>query len=119
MEKISLDILPKVLDKKYWEDRRNVFHYTGHDHFMSPYECDDNCGTCGGARCDRCRKVYDGFDFVYSSYQIYELTKEFGVTEEEAYDLYEYGKTDKYLLHIPTEYDLKTRYPEFYQELYK
>ena len=33
--------------------------YTGHDHYMSPYECYDSCGTCGGARCERCREVYE------------------------------------------------------------
>ena len=31
---------------------------TGHSSYMSPYECFDNCGTCDGALCHRCRKVF-------------------------------------------------------------
>ena len=116
----ELDIVPLVLDKKYWEDHRMYFHLTGHDHFMSPYETDDDCGNCSGAKCDRCHKIHDGFEFVYSLDTIYELTKDFGVSEDEAYYLYKFGKSNNYSLHIPTEYDLRTRYPDFfYQELYK
>lgn len=32
--------------------------YTGHQYYRSPYESDDNCGTCDGARCDYCTKMY-------------------------------------------------------------
>lgn len=34
-------------------------HLTKHIYFNSPIECDDNCGTCDGARCDDCRKQYE------------------------------------------------------------
>lgn len=33
-------------------------HLTGHIYYRSPYESDDNCGTCDGANCDRCNVVY-------------------------------------------------------------
>lgn len=32
--------------------------YTGHDHYGSPYESFDECGTCSGAKCDWCSVVY-------------------------------------------------------------
>jgi len=31
-------------------------HLSGHMHHRSPYECDDNCGTCDGARCENCHE---------------------------------------------------------------
>jgi hypothetical protein len=33
-------------------------------HHQSPYESDDNCGTCDGANCNTCREYYkvDGLD---------------------------------------------------------
>jgi len=31
-------------------------HLSGHMHHRSPYECDDNCGTCDGARCEYCHE---------------------------------------------------------------
>lgn len=31
-------------------------YYSGHIYRNSPYESDDNCGTCDGARCDTCRE---------------------------------------------------------------
>jgi hypothetical protein len=35
-----------------WESK----HLTGHCHYMSPYEQDDICGNCDGAKCDYCRE---------------------------------------------------------------
>lgn len=32
-----------------------VKEYTGHIYYRSPYESDDNCGTCNGAKCDYCK----------------------------------------------------------------
>ena len=32
---------------------------TGHTHYMSPYECYDSCGTCDGARCNRCHERFE------------------------------------------------------------
>lgn len=34
-------------------------HKTGHQYYNSPIECDDNCGTCDGARCETCRDQYE------------------------------------------------------------
>jgi len=113
----TLDILPLVLDKKYWEDNRSATHLTGHTHYRSPYESDDNCGTCDGAKCDTCREVHDGFEFVYTMDDIREFCKALGVSEELAYGLYNFGKTRVYEMPIPTEYNLAQRCPEFLEEL--
>lgn len=40
-----------------------TIHYSGHMHSGSPYETDDSCGNCDGARCETCRKVYQIEDF--------------------------------------------------------
>lgn len=34
-------------------------HLTGHQYYNSPIECDDNCGTCDGAKCDTCKEQYE------------------------------------------------------------
>ena len=39
-----------------WEYIEDTY-LTGHIHRGSAYECDDNCGTCDGARCDYCTRV--------------------------------------------------------------
>jgi hypothetical protein len=33
-------------------------HFSGHTYFNSPYETDDDCGTCSGARCDTCKEIW-------------------------------------------------------------
>ena len=62
-----LNILDKILDKKYWSyyylARK---HYTGHTWYNSPYESDDNCGTCDGARCGTCREIIEELDIECS-----------------------------------------------------
>lgn len=39
-------------------------HLSGHIYRNSPYESDDSCGTCDGARCDSCSEYWTvpGFD---------------------------------------------------------
>ena len=31
---------------------------SGHMYRYSPFETDDSCGNCDGARCDSCREIY-------------------------------------------------------------
>lgn len=48
---------------------------TGHMHYMSPYETYDSCGNCDGARCDRCKTIYEVQDFDFDLHRLYN-TKE-------------------------------------------
>lgn len=59
--------------------------YTGHLHYLSPYESDGNCGTCDGAKCDICQKRYkvEAWDNDDESAGIFQICK----TDEEAKDL--------------------------------
>jgi hypothetical protein len=49
---------------------------TGHQYYgthMAIYESTDNCGTCDGARCDRCKtkyivEDYDNAKLLYSGF---------------------------------------------------
>lgn len=45
---------------------------SGHSMIDSAYSCADSCGSCDGARCDRCHEIYviehdDGTEEYYSS----------------------------------------------------
>lgn len=31
---------------------------SGHMYYGSPYETDDSCGNCDGAKCERCKERY-------------------------------------------------------------
>lgn len=48
---------------------------TGHMYYMSPYETYDSCGNCDGARCDRCKTLYEVQDFDFDLHRLYD-TKE-------------------------------------------
>ena len=54
-EKFITEIIP-FIPVTNWEYDHEV-HYTGHIYYKSPYECDNNCGTCDGGACDFCHKV--------------------------------------------------------------
>lgn len=32
--------------------------YSGHMYLNSPYESDNSCGNCDGAKCERCHEMY-------------------------------------------------------------
>lgn len=34
-------------------------HLSGHMYHRSPYESDDDCGTCDGAKCEHCRPYWE------------------------------------------------------------
>lgn len=61
-----IDAYENVYDE-YWEiPRDNIYLYselTGHIYYRSPIESCDSCGTCDGARCDFCKRVYVVEDF--------------------------------------------------------
>lgn len=39
-------------------------HLSGHMHFCSPYETDNDCGNCDGVKCDCCHDVYKVEDYA-------------------------------------------------------
>lgn len=70
-----LEIMANIV--LYYNDDSNTYYYeieddniystiefTGHQYYKSPYESCDNCGTCDGARCQTCKKLYIVKDLV-------------------------------------------------------
>jgi len=41
---------------------------TGHMYYRSPYECDDDCDTCDGAKCEWCEAEYNVHDRTFSKH---------------------------------------------------
>ena len=118
----TLDFTPYCLDKELWHDWGDFipFHYTGHTHYRSPYECDDNCGTCDGARCDSCHKVYDDrFELSYDYNFIDKVMKEqFNIDDnEKIWAIYDRGHYFDTWAHFPKIGEIEEKYPEFYKEL--
>lgn len=120
-----IDILDKVLYIKYWRMSYESIHYSGHRYFRSPFESDDNCGTCDGARCDYCRKIVDKADLEFSicTGTLYSILLEEGVPKdiasELAYSDFCGDKYKDYILIWPDADKLKERYPDKYEELLK
>lgn len=54
-------------NKDRW-DYYGDFSYSGHVHYGSPFESDNDCGTCDGAKCDCCHKVHHEPTFLIISY---------------------------------------------------
>lgn len=112
MKKITF--IDKVLDERYWSVESAQKHYTGHIYYRSPYECDDNCGTCDGAKCEYCREIIDPahLEFSIAGDELEEILISIGVpkdcVEEYVYSDSRYDK-NKYGYDIkwPTEDDLK------------
>jgi hypothetical protein len=59
-------------DSHYYEFENDHIYLstslTGHTHYKSPYESDDNCETCDGARCEACKKKYTVKDLISDEY---------------------------------------------------
>jgi len=57
----TIDLYPLFENVDHWDRWKEYIpsHLTGHDHYMSPFEMDDDCGTCSGAKCDYCNRIYD------------------------------------------------------------
>ena len=71
-------------NKTHWNYYKDDFSYSGHRNFGSPFECDDDCGTCDGARCDYCRKIYHEPSFGISYDWLEEAIKKAGFSDEVA-----------------------------------
>lgn len=120
-----IDIMEKSLSSVNWRMRPETVHYSGHIHYRSPYESDDNCGTCDGARCDYCRKIVDKSELEFSICTdiLYNILIEEGVPKdiasELAYSDFCGNSYKDYVLLWPTAEKLKEKYPEKYEELLK
>ena len=122
---IYIDILDKVLDKKYWEKTRESYYYSGHDHCRSPYETNDDCGNCSGARCDTCEKIIvsEHYEFAIPVDDLESILRSIvpsipdDAISEMVYWDGSYRRETSYRLSMPNDYILKDRYPDFYASL--
>ena len=95
-------------------------HLTGHMHYRSPYEMDDSCGTCDGAKCDYCHKVVDEYHYKMANHTnndltIPELCKQCGMPEEIAEAYWDDFSHEFPMYMLPNESDLF----EYKFDLYK
>ena len=51
--------LPEEDIKPYWEFEAARQHMSHHMYRNSPFETDDKCGNCDGARCDGCEAIVE------------------------------------------------------------
>lgn len=122
--KMTVEILDKVLDPQYWCLMGERVRYTGHLYRNSPYESDDSCGNCDGARCDTCQKIIIPAD-IDCSIQCDKLEKmllEVGIPKDVA-SFFTYDDSGKmyyqgYYFIWPTAQMLKDKYPDKYKEIY-
>lgn len=52
-----IEIPDNMIKDEWWDEIKGRFHYSGHSHFNSPFETDNSCGNCDGAKCDICKKI--------------------------------------------------------------
>lgn len=120
----TVSIIDHVLDPKYWHHSFEQIHYTGHMYYNSPFESDDNCGTCDGARCDTCKKITipAGIECGIPTDELKELLIKVGVPEnvaaDMAYDDFYSPIKSGWKLIWPDENELKSKYPEKYDEMF-
>lgn len=122
-----INIIDYVLKEEYWNYERDQKHLSGHCYYRSPYETDDSCGNCNGARCDYCREIIDKkhMEFVICTDVLEEIMRKANVPENVIYKYFSYEDGNRaisklgYSLIWPTEDILKDKHPEFYDKLYK
>ena len=119
-----VDLTVYYADPSKWKYYKSpYFHYSGHDHYRSLFEMDNDCGTCSGAKCDRCEKIYDSHIQAngISCDTLYDLAIEAGCPENIAedmvyYDFYNPAKNDGWRFLWPTWEEMKDKYPDKWQE---
>lgn len=119
----EIDILDKVLEPEFWYYMMERKHYSGHLYRNSPYESDDSCGNCDGARCDYCKEIIEPAD-IECSIQCDKLEKillDSGVPKDVA-EFFTYDDSCKtryngYRFVFPTAKMVKEKYPDKYKEL--
>lgn len=121
---IRVEILDKVLDPQYWYLFGERVRYSGHLYRNSPYESDDSCGNCDGARCETCKKIIipPDIECVIQSDKLEKMLLESGVPEDVA-GFFSYDDSCKkhykgYYFVFPSANALKEKYPDKYKEIY-
>lgn len=119
-----IDILDQVLDPQYWSLTNQRIKYTGHLYRNSPYESDDSCGNCDGARCDTCQKIIipAGIECSIQCDKLERMLNELGL-DRDVVLFFTYDDSGKmnyknYRFKWPTDTMLKSKYPEKYKEIY-
>ena len=114
-----VDLTKYALDASRWYvSQIKISHLTGHTHYNSPIESDDDCGTCDGANCDRCHREYEntiqmhGFDCI----ELEEICKKEGVPDDVASDMiyndYYNPYSGGWQIHWPTWEEIEYTYPD-------
>lgn len=120
---IIIDILDKVLEPEFWTMMMERKRYTGHLYRNSPYESDDSCGNCDGARCDTCKEIIIPAD-IECSIKCDKL-EQMLLDKDAPKDVAQYFTYDDsckmhykgYHFVFPTAKMLKSQYPEKYEEI--
>lgn len=128
-----IDILDKVLDKKFWIKEPSSFYYSRHLYRHSSIETDNDCGNCDGANCEHCELIEnpEHYECSIKSDKLVDIIKEkiieinksidqndaIYIATELAFCDGSYIPTTNYRISWPNEYYLKERYPDFYKEL--
>lgn len=115
-------IIDHVLNEEDWKLSPERKYLSGHMYRNSPYETDDSCGNCDGARCDFCESVTVPPHFSYCvEYTKFEASMiAAGVPELEARDIaLKEGslRSGDCIVIYPNERELKDKHPEFYNKL--
>lgn len=120
----TIDILDQVLDPQYWCLMGERVRYTGHLYRNSPYESDDSCGNCDGARCDTCQKIIIPADIECSIQcdKLERMLDNLGIDRDIVlFFTYDDSGKMRYKNHYfkwPSAADLKEKYPNKYKEIY-
>jgi hypothetical protein len=109
-------------DFKYWRWANDRTHMSGHLYRNSPFESDDGCGNCNGAKCDYCREIIEHGHFECSIVctDLEKMLKLEGVDDDSISHLvYDDSATcyNGYKIEWPTEETMERDKPGFYNSL--
>lgn len=118
-----VEVLDNVLDPEFWTMMMERKSYSAHMYRNSPYESDDSCGNCDGARCDSCKEIIIPADIECSIYsdKLEQMLLDKGVPKDVA-EFFAYDDSCKiyykgYHFIFPSANMLKSKYPEKYEEI--
>ncbi len=120
---IEVSIIDDILDEKFWRVASPSKHMSGHMYRNSPFETDNSCGNCDGARCELCHEIIEPshLECELAVDILEELLKKHGVPEEDAsnivYDDYCHNRSGDYMFHFPSDFELEEKHKDFYDKL--
>jgi hypothetical protein len=136
MKTITINLIDYIEHFEF--DIHKTSHLTGHMYYMSPYETDDACGNCDGAKCDHCRMIYTyemwkaepdlphtmadvPAVFYLPDYDtVVKWQKEIAkaIQEEQHEPLHFNFLQEEFVFNLFTVEDLKAKYPELFEDVY-